>query len=157
MVLYSLAGVTDMIDGPIARKTKSASEFGANLDGAADFIFAFIVLYVMIPILDIPTWMMVWIALILFTRISSLVVSYVRHREVVVLHTYGNKFAAVVLFAILLFYSMGVNLILLIFIAATIVSIAFIEDFIINATSKEPKRDIKGIVFNILGKTARRV
>ena len=35
--LYIAAGVSDMIDGTVARKTGTASEFGSKLDTAADF------------------------------------------------------------------------------------------------------------------------
>ena len=38
-VLYLAAGFTDMIDGTIARKTNTASEFGSRLDTIADIIF----------------------------------------------------------------------------------------------------------------------
>ena len=38
-VFYLLAGFSDMIDGTIARKTNTASEFGAKLDTVADLIF----------------------------------------------------------------------------------------------------------------------
>lgn len=37
-VLYIIAGVTDMIDGTVARKTNTVSEFGSRLDTVADFI-----------------------------------------------------------------------------------------------------------------------
>ena len=38
-VLYMFCGLTDMIDGTIARKTGAVSNFGAKLDTAADFVF----------------------------------------------------------------------------------------------------------------------
>ena len=38
-VLYLIAGLSDMVDGVIARKTNSVSEFGSRLDGVADFVF----------------------------------------------------------------------------------------------------------------------
>ena len=38
-VLYILAGLTDIADGWVARKTNTTSEFGAKLDAIADFIF----------------------------------------------------------------------------------------------------------------------
>jgi len=147
MTLYVMAGVTDMIDGPIARKTKTASELGANLDGAADFVFAFCILFVMIPILEIPPWIIIWIAFIAIMRVSALVVSYIRHKEVVLLHTYGNKIAALTMFAIILVYSMGVNLTAVLIIACSVVMVAFIEDFVINSTSKVPRRDVRGLFF----------
>ena len=34
---YILCGFTDMVDGVVARKTNSVSEFGAKLDTASDF------------------------------------------------------------------------------------------------------------------------
>ena len=36
--LYLLCGFTDMIDGTIARKTKSVTTFGSGLDSVADFV-----------------------------------------------------------------------------------------------------------------------
>ena len=41
-VLYIIAGVTDMIDGTVARKTNTVSEFGSRLDTVADFIFVMV-------------------------------------------------------------------------------------------------------------------
>ena len=38
-VLYLIAGLSDMVDGIIARKTDSVSEFGQRLDGVVDFVF----------------------------------------------------------------------------------------------------------------------
>lgn len=43
-VLVLLGVITDILDGPIARATGSASRFGANLDSAADLLF-----YVSLP------------------------------------------------------------------------------------------------------------
>ena len=38
-VLYLFCGLTDMVDGSIARKTGTVSSFGARLDTVADFLF----------------------------------------------------------------------------------------------------------------------
>lgn len=35
--LYIATGITDMIDGTVARKTNTVSEFGSKLDTVADF------------------------------------------------------------------------------------------------------------------------
>ncbi|MBO7283210.1 MAG: CDP-alcohol phosphatidyltransferase family protein [Alistipes sp.] len=42
-ILYSICGISDMVDGTIARRTNSATEFGTRLDTIADTIFAGIV------------------------------------------------------------------------------------------------------------------
>ena len=39
-VLYLIAGVTDMLDGFLARRWGVESHFGARLDSVADFVFA---------------------------------------------------------------------------------------------------------------------
>ena len=38
-LLYTFCGITDVLDGTIARATNSTSEFGARLDSIADLIF----------------------------------------------------------------------------------------------------------------------
>ena len=37
-VLYIVAGITDMIDGAVARRTGTVSAFGARLDTVADIV-----------------------------------------------------------------------------------------------------------------------
>ena len=37
--LYLISGLSDMIDGTIARRMNTVSEFGARFDTAADFVF----------------------------------------------------------------------------------------------------------------------
>ncbi len=43
-VVYLTAGLTDMADGAIARRTNSVSEFGTKLDTFADFVFVVVCL-----------------------------------------------------------------------------------------------------------------
>ncbi len=38
--MYLIAGLSDMADGIVARKTNSVSEFGSRFDSIADFVFA---------------------------------------------------------------------------------------------------------------------
>ena len=52
--LYIAAGVTDMIDGAVARKTGTVSEFGAKLDTTADFVLVVVCLIKLLPVLHVP-------------------------------------------------------------------------------------------------------
>ena len=54
--LYVSAGITDMVDGTVARLTGSAGEKGAKLDSAADIIFALVSLIKIIPAISLPGW-----------------------------------------------------------------------------------------------------
>ena len=56
-VLYLFCGFTDMIDGTIARKTGTVSEFGARLDTVADFVFLSASLAKFLPMVPIPQWL----------------------------------------------------------------------------------------------------
>jgi len=53
-MLYLFCGLTDMIDGTIARKTGAVSEFGARLDTVSDFVFLSVSLVKFLPVVSIP-------------------------------------------------------------------------------------------------------
>ena len=55
--LYLLCGFSDMIDGTVARRTNSASEFGARLDTLSDFVFLSVALIKFVPNFHIPVWL----------------------------------------------------------------------------------------------------
>ena len=55
--LYLIAGLSDMADGIIARKTNTVSEFGSRFDSIADFVFVAVCLIKILPVMDIPIWL----------------------------------------------------------------------------------------------------
>ena len=97
-VLYIAAGISDMIDGPVARRTGTAGDFGAKLDTAADFSFMAVCLYKLLPVLDVPLWLWVWIALIALAKTVNVVSGFVIQKRFVTLHTTMNKAAGALLF-----------------------------------------------------------
>ena len=62
--LYIAAGLSDMLDGFVARKTNTASRFGARLDTIADLVLVLVCLIKLLPILRIPAWLYAWIGII---------------------------------------------------------------------------------------------
>ena len=72
-ILYLFCGFTDMVDGTIARKTNTESAFGARLDTVADFVFVTVSLIKFLPVLDIPKWLWIWMAVIAIIRIGSMI------------------------------------------------------------------------------------
>ena len=67
--LYILGGITDAIDGTVARKLGKESDFGAKFDTAADFIFAISVVIKLVSALYVPVWLIIWIAIIIVIKI----------------------------------------------------------------------------------------
>ena len=98
--LYIVAGLSDMIDGTVARKTGTFSEFGSKLDTAADFVLVIACLVKLIPVLHIPTWLIIWIIVIAVIKGINLISGYVLRKEIVVLHTAMNKLTGILLFAL---------------------------------------------------------
>ena len=99
-VLYIIAGISDMADGAVARKTGTVSEFGSKLDTAADFILFAVCMIKLLPIIDIPIWLIIWIIVIAIIRAVNLVSGYVMRKEIIVLHTTANKVTGILLFVL---------------------------------------------------------
>lgn len=146
MVAYVLAGVSDIIDGPIARKFNVVSQFGAALDGGADLLFLFAALFRIGPVIEFANWLWIWIGVAIVFKLFASVIGYIRHKEIIFLHTYIGKFFMLNLLffpVYYLFFEADTVLIVLLM----LVTIVIIEDIYINSTSKEVNLDHKGILF----------
>ena len=87
-----------MIDGTVARKTNTVSEFGSELDTVADFVFAAVCLIRLLPILDIPIWLYGWIAVIAMIKIINIISGTVKQKKRVAPHTVMNKITGALCF-----------------------------------------------------------
>ena len=97
-ILYLFCGLTDMIDGTIARKTNTVSEFGSKLDTVADFVFVVVCLIKLLPMIYIPVWLWIWISAIAVIKIANIAWGFVRRKKLVALHTVLNKANGTLLF-----------------------------------------------------------
>ena len=95
--LYIAAGFTDIADGWVARRTKTVSEFGSKLDTIADFIFVVVCLFKLIPVLDVPIWLYVWIGIIALIKVINIVSGYVAQKRFVAIHSVMNKVTGILL------------------------------------------------------------
>ncbi len=87
-----------MIDGTVARKTNSDSEFGAQFDTVADFIFVAAALITFLPFIHIPKWVWIWIVVIATIKISTIVWGFIYKKKFLSLHSIMNKATGVLLF-----------------------------------------------------------
>lgn len=97
-VLYLIAGFSDMVDGTVARKTGTVSDFGSKLDTMADFALVTVCLMKIIPVVDIPAWLIIWIVVIALLKVINIVAGYVVKKELIAAHTMMNKLTGIVLF-----------------------------------------------------------
>ena len=80
-ILYLIAGITDMLDGFLARRWGVESGFGARLDSLADFVFVLAVGYKLFPWLKLPAALWMMIGLIALIKVVNAISAYVvKHR-----------------------------------------------------------------------------
>ena len=97
-VLYVIEGLTDMLDGFLARRWGVESKFGARLDSLADFVFILAVGYKFFPYLKLPTVLWMMIGLIALVKASNAVSAYLVRQRIEFLHTKANKLTGFLLF-----------------------------------------------------------
>ncbi|WP_340024295.1 CDP-alcohol phosphatidyltransferase family protein [Paenibacillus sp. FSL K6-1096] len=143
-LVYMLCGITDMLDGPIARKTGTVTRLGAKLDSAADMTLAGTALYTLYPFLGLTLGLGLWVLVIAMIRLASILTAMCKFRTYGSIHTYGNKLAGLLLFLtpLLLPY---VNLEGWTIVVCTIATLSAMEELILLLISKELQLNRKGL------------
>ena len=100
LALYATAGLTDMLDGFLARRTKTESELGARLDSVADLTLAVISLAKILPTVAASAWLWAWVAAIAVVKAVNAVSGLVMRKRLIMLHTTANKVAGFVAFLV---------------------------------------------------------
>ena len=97
-VIYGLCGISDMLDGYLARKLHAESKTGAVVDSVADICFVACCAIRLIPATQIPVWLWIWagviVAIKIFNQISALIVC----KRFCFPHTKANKLTGLLLF-----------------------------------------------------------
>lgn len=101
-VFYSVCGISDALDGTIARATGTASRFGAKLDSVADLLFYSVMLFKILPILWEALPVTIWyvVGLVLLVRLLAYLTAAVKYKCFASMHTWLNKLTGLVLFLV---------------------------------------------------------
>jgi len=148
IIVFTIAGVTDMVDGSIARNIKNAqSNLGAELDSMADMFMVVVSVFVIVPAMGL--WAAIWPAILLALsfKLMSAVPGLIKHRKVFFLHTLANKVLGLLLFMGGIFYfifggQLVINLYFVFLIGA--VFVATVEEMVIISLLNNPNKDIRG-------------
>jgi CDP-diacylglycerol--glycerol-3-phosphate 3-phosphatidyltransferase len=97
-VTYLLCGLSDMVDGTIARRTNSVSRFGSQLDTVADMVFVIASLIKVLPAIDVPLWLWICGGAIALIKVGNIIWGYLAKGEFVSIHTIMNKVTGFLLF-----------------------------------------------------------
>jgi cardiolipin synthase (CMP-forming) len=108
----AIAGLTDVLDGPVARATHRSSPYGSQLDSVADILLMGSIVIWMVMLYPgffrenaVP--LLAWVTV----GLASIVVTFIRFGRIGDLHLYSAKVAGVVsyVFAVSLFVLGGYN------------------------------------------------
>ena len=153
-IIYSLSGLSDALDGWIARKYDATSEFGTKLDTVADFTFYSVMLFKILPTLKkiLPREIWLVVSAIILIRVLSYSLAAIKYHRFATLHTYLNKLTGISLFFVPYFLKTEYGK-LLCFIACSIAAIATLEEFIIHISSKTYDSSKKSLLIALPQKT----
>lgn len=143
-IIYTVCGITDMLDGYLARKLNAMTDFGAKLDSIADLIMVFVVLYTLLPLLHLSEFFWRWIIGIIMIRIFNMAFVMAKFKSFGVIHSYANKAIGFLLFLTPFAFAFSV-VPLAAFILCSIGTIAAIEETCIHVSSKNLNLNRKSI------------
>ena len=98
--LYIAAGLSDMLDGFVARKTDTVSKLGTKLDTIADLVLVVVCLIKLLPILSLPAWLYIWIGIIALIKVVNIISGFAVQKKLVAVHSVINKAPGALLFLI---------------------------------------------------------
>ena len=137
-VIYSLCGFSDILDGWVARKTNSTSEFGAKLDSIADLLFYALVIIKLLPVLWrlLPAWIWYIVGGVVLLRMISYVTAALKFHRFASLHTRLNKLTGAAVFLLPYFLALPCA-VTYCFIVVGVACVSSVEEFILHLCRKE--------------------
>lgn len=146
-ILYTLTGITDVLDGYLARKWKITSEFGARLDSVADLMFYIVMAIKIFPAMVEVFPIGIWIAVvsIMVLRVFTYLMGAVKYKRLVSLHTYMNKLTGVMVFGIPFFIKRVIGVQYCI-VGCVIAGLGSLEELLIHIIQKQYSSDSKTLL-----------
>ncbi len=96
--LYALCGLSDILDGWLARKLHAESRTGAVLDSVADIIFVACCAARLSQVFEIPVWLCIWAGAIVIIKMVNQISALFVCKRFCFLHTVANKLTGLLLF-----------------------------------------------------------
>ena len=96
--LYVLCGLSDILDGWLARRLHAETEAGAILDSVSDIVFVACCAIRLLPVLEIPAWLWIWAGAIVIIKMVNQISALFVYKRFCFLHTVANKLTGFLLF-----------------------------------------------------------
>ena len=100
LVVFAIAGISDMLDGVAARKLGCESRAGQVLDSGADLMLIIVMIIKVFPLYaeQLSIWVIGGAALVAYWKIKTLIVGGITFHRFIAMHTAADKIAGAVLF-----------------------------------------------------------
>jgi phosphatidylglycerophosphate synthase len=145
VILFAAAGLTDVLDGIVARRTGTVSKLGARLDSIADIVMFGVMIACAVIWAGVRLWTLAsYLIAVALIRFANLAIAAKRFRQFAVIHTWGNKLTGILIFVSFGVYILTDSLIALIPVIA-VAALAALEETVILLTSRELDLDRKSI------------
>ena len=96
--LYLLCGLSDVLDGAVARWAGTVSRLGERLDTIADIIFVAVWIVLFIPAMNVGRWLWIWTGVIALIKVVNVIAGLAMKKGFVAKHTPANKATGILLF-----------------------------------------------------------
>ena len=145
-VFYTVGGVSDTVDGTIARRLGTAGALGARLDSIADLLFFVSAAVRLLPVLweTLPIFALRAVCIIAGIKCITAVFGAVKFHRLCFLHTYMNKLTGAAAF-LLPYFSRADFFNVLVYAVCGIAFLAAMEEFVCTVRMKEYNPQVKGI------------
>ena len=145
--IYTISGISDVLDGYVARKTNQVSEFGAKLDSMADIFFYAVMVFKIFPALlsKLPFGFWCAVVAVVVVRICAYIVAAAKFKCFASLHTYMNKLTGFASFT--LPYVAPFKVLFAFCVVTCVISaVAWCEELIIHIKSKKYNPNVKTLL-----------
>lgn len=144
LIIYTICGITDMLDGYVARKMKTESKLGSKLDSLADIFLGIVIVKTLYPIVASKQVYLVFTIAIGILKLISIFIIVKKYKKIAIIHTYLNKITGFLIFLLVYFISFS-NMEIIIYATFFIAMITALEELYINIKLKNLDTNYKGI------------
>ncbi|MCR4615163.1 MAG: CDP-alcohol phosphatidyltransferase family protein [Clostridiales bacterium] len=149
LCIYAFCGLTDLIDGPVARKTQSESSAGALLDTVGDIATYVALAKILLSKHLVPSWVLCWYIPAAVSILCSGFIAFARFRHFFVIHSLFGKLMG--LTAFLMPFALRFGIIIPCFVAMCVTAtVSAIETAVITVKSEDPEHDAASIAGMII-------
>lgn len=144
LAIYFYCGFSDLIDGPVARKTGSVSVIGALLDTVGDILTYLALTKIMILQRLVPLWIIAWMLGTAVGFAASGFIALKRHGKFSLVHSLFGKILGGSVFVMPFAQKLNFG-VLWMAVICTVSSIAAIESIVIQLKSDTLETDVTSI------------